>query len=215
MFRCNPESYQTATRVKRGRVGSRCPRRRRNEPMSRARDLRCEFQTRVPLSRMPTSTRRPTPCCRKDDGAIILWWDETEGGARPAPPDAGNRHLARAKSNAYTNNILYTPLVGSAGHAGDLRRGPVPAHACNATDLSDLFVAAAIPEGIPEPATLSLLGFSINRRLTSPPPHRRNTRYRSSPCIDRRLVSISILCRPVCSRRMGQDDAGDLCSTVS
>lgn len=39
--------------------------------------------------------------------------------------------------------------------------GPCLLDACNATDLSDLFVADAIPEGIPEPATLSLLGFGV------------------------------------------------------
>ena len=79
------------------------------------------------------------------DGAIIVWWDETEGG------DGANRTLGEiiispdAKGNAYTNNILYT-------HSSDLLTmqkiygvGPCLLDACTATDLSDLLQGGINP----------------------------------------------------------------------
>ncbi len=95
----------------------------------------------------------------QNNGAIVIWWDETEGG-----DDAG-RTLGEiiispdAKGNAYTNNIRYT-------HSSDLLTmqeiygiGPCLGDACNATDLSDLFRAGSIPQGIdaPEPSTSGVL----------------------------------------------------------
>jgi hypothetical protein len=101
----------------------------------------------------------------KNNGAIVIWFDETEGG------DTSDYKLAEivisplAKGNAYTNNILYT-------HSSDLRTleelfavyGPGGAFlgdAANATDLSDLFVPGAI-SAVPEPSTwaMMLLGFA-------------------------------------------------------
>lgn len=100
----------------------------------------------------------------KNDGAIIIWWDETEGG------DGPDRTLGEiiispdAKGNAYANQILYT-------HSSDLLTmqeifnvGPCIRDACNANDLSDLFKEGAIPSQItnnvvPEPTSgLLLLG---------------------------------------------------------
>jgi hypothetical protein len=93
------------------------------------------------------------------NGAIVIWWDESEGG------DDSSRTLGEiiispdAKGNAYTNNIRYT-------HSSDLLTmqeiygvGPCLRDACNATDLSDLFRAGSIPQGIdaPEPSTLGVL----------------------------------------------------------
>lgn len=80
----------------------------------------------------------------QNDGAIVIWFDESEGG------DDSSRTLPEiiispdAKGNAYTNNILYT-------HSSDLLTmqeifgvGPCLLDACNATDLSDLFKAGTI-----------------------------------------------------------------------
>jgi hypothetical protein len=95
----------------------------------------------------------------KNNGAIVVWWDETEGG------DDSSRTLGEiiispdAKGNAYTNNILYT-------HSSDLLTmqqiygvGPCLRDACQATDLSDLFKAGSIPQAIPtpEPSTLKAM----------------------------------------------------------
>lgn len=98
----------------------------------------------------------------QDDSAMILWWDETEGGDDPSRTIPEIVISPDAKGNAYTNNILYS-------HSSDLLTmqeifnagGSCLLDACNATDLSDLFVADAIPEGIPEPAPISLLGFGV------------------------------------------------------
>lgn len=89
----------------------------------------------------------------KNNGAIVLWWDETEGG------DDASRRIPEiiispdAKGNAYTNNLLYT-------HSSDLLTmqkvfgvGPCLADACNASDLSDLFQAGSIPTAVPLTAT--------------------------------------------------------------
>jgi phosphatidylinositol-3-phosphatase len=98
----------------------------------------------------------------KNDGAIILWWDESEGGDDPSRTIPEIIISPDAKGNAYTNNILYT-------HSSDLLTmqeifnvGPCLLDACNATDLSDLFVAGAIPNQItnnvvPEPLSGALL----------------------------------------------------------
>jgi len=101
----------------------------------------------------------------KNNGAIVIWFDETEGG------DTSNFTLAEivisplAKGNAYTNNIFYT-------HSSDLRTlqelfgvfgpgGTFLGDAANATDLSDLFVPGAI-SAVPETSTwvMMLLGFA-------------------------------------------------------
>jgi hypothetical protein len=101
----------------------------------------------------------------KNNGVIVIWFDETEGGDTSAftLPEIVISPLA--KGNAYTNNILYT-------HSSDLRTlqelfgvfGPgntFLGDAANATDLSDLFVPGAIPSAVPEPSTwaMMLLGF--------------------------------------------------------
>jgi phosphatidylinositol-3-phosphatase len=84
----------------------------------------------------------------KDDGAIIIWWDETEGGDVPDHTIGEIIISPDAKGNAYTNRIRYT-------HSSDLLTmqeifnvGPCLRDACNANDLSDLFVAGAIPNQI-------------------------------------------------------------------
>jgi phosphatidylinositol-3-phosphatase len=95
----------------------------------------------------------------KNNGLIVLWWDETEGGDDPSRTIPEIIISPSAKGNAYTNNIKYT-------HSSDLLTlqeiygvGPCLRDACNATDLSDLFVAGAMPQAtaVPEVSTLSSL----------------------------------------------------------
>ena len=101
----------------------------------------------------------------KDDGAIVIWNDETEGET----PDTYGQYASTeivisplAKGNGYDGGVLYD-------HSSDLRTmqeifGLDPAHgyawlggASGATDLSDLFLNGAIPSGVPEPATWTLM----------------------------------------------------------
>lgn len=110
----------------------------------------------------------------KDDGAIILWWDETEGAG-----DASHRIpeiiiSPDAKGNAYTNNVLYT-------HSSDLLTmkeiygvGPCLRGACSADDLSDLFKSGAIPKAaVPEPSTGSVSAPGIGLLIVGLVRHRR------------------------------------------
>lgn len=110
----------------------------------------------------------------KNTGAIILWWDESEGGDTSAYTIPEIIISSDAKSDAYTNNILYT-------HSSDLLTmqeifniGPCLLDACSTTDLSDLFTPGSIPNRIttdvvPEPrsillVTAGLFGLALMRR---------------------------------------------------
>jgi phosphatidylinositol-3-phosphatase len=97
----------------------------------------------------------------KNNGAIIIWWDETEGGDNAAHTLEEIVISPLAKGNAYTNNIFYT-------HSSDLLTmeelfglGCIGG-SCGANDLSDLFKPGAIPSAVPEPPTwaMVLLGFA-------------------------------------------------------
>jgi hypothetical protein len=88
----------------------------------------------------------------KNNGAIILWWDETEGGDDPSRTIPEIILSPDAKGNAYSNNILYT-------HSSDLLTmqetygvGPCLRDVCGATDLSDLFKAGSIPQDSQHPS---------------------------------------------------------------
>ncbi len=104
----------------------------------------------------------------QNNGVIIIWWDETEGG------DDTSRTLGEtvisplAKGNAYASSVMFS-------HSSDLKtmeeifglpsvNNPIPASETNnfggfnnvatANDLSDLFVSGAIPA----PASASVTG---------------------------------------------------------
>jgi hypothetical protein len=122
----------------------------------------------------------------KNDGAIVLWWDETESdGAAGDNADDLTHFLTEivispdVKPNV--NGLPYESQVFMT-HSSDLRTMQeifdVTAlgdniwfgDAANATDLSDLFLADAIPE-LPEPSAapfllfgLTALGFASRRR---------------------------------------------------
>jgi len=103
----------------------------------------------------------------KNNGAIVIWFDETEGGNTSAFTIPEIVISPLAKGNAYTNNILYThssdlrtleELFGvfapGGGFLGD-------ANTPGTNDLSDLFRPDAI-SGVPEPTTwaMMLIGFA-------------------------------------------------------
>jgi hypothetical protein len=93
----------------------------------------------------------------QNNGAIVLWWDETEGGDDPSRtlPEVVISPLA--KGNAYDSTLAYTHSsdlksmqelfgVTGGGFLGDAGRQGV-------NDLSDLFQANAVPE----PSSIALL----------------------------------------------------------
>jgi hypothetical protein len=110
----------------------------------------------------------------QDNGAIIIWFDETEGGSGSdrTIPEIIISPLAHPNVGGvpYSNAINYT-------HSSDLKTmqeifgvGPYLGDAATAgtNDLRDLFAPGAIPTGIPEPGTLCLMGiagvFALRRR---------------------------------------------------
>jgi len=106
----------------------------------------------------------------KDNGEIVIWNDETEGD-NSANSTAGYTSTEiiispLAKGDAYTNDTLYTHssdlvtlerIFGAAAPGG----GYLGASG-DATALTDLYVAGAIPSSIPEPSTWAMmaLGFA-------------------------------------------------------
>jgi hypothetical protein len=124
----------------------------------------------------------------QNNGVIIIWWDETEGG------DDASRTLMEAvisplaKGNGYASSVVFS-------HSSDLKtmeeifglpnvNNPIPASETNnfgsfnnvatANDLSDLFVSGAIPA----PASVSVTGegfvFHRNTQTYSQVVHIRN-----------------------------------------
>jgi hypothetical protein len=131
----------------------------------------------------------------QNNGVIIIWWDETEGG------DDASRTLAEfvisplAKGNGYASSVVFS-------HSSDLKtmeeifglphvNNPIPASETNnfggfdnvatANDLSDLFVSGAIPA----PASASVTGegfvFHRNTQTYSQVVHIRNDGPSSIP----------------------------------
>jgi hypothetical protein len=101
----------------------------------------------------------------KDDGEIVIWNDETEGGNGPGFDGTEIIISPLAKGNAYTNDIPYN-------HSSDLRTlqdifgvfgdSAYLGAAASANTLSDLYVPGAIPTGVPEPSewAMMLAGFA-------------------------------------------------------
>ncbi len=93
----------------------------------------------------------------KDHGAIILWWDESESdGVAGDNADDFNHAVGEivisSRAHKNVNGLPYASPV-TFTHSSDLRTmqevfgaGPFLGDAVNATDLSDLFDAGAIPK---------------------------------------------------------------------
>jgi hypothetical protein len=108
----------------------------------------------------------------QNDGAIVLWWDESE------PDGAGNQNdfnhtigelLISPDAHANVNGLPYVGTIDYT-HSSDLLTmqqifhvGPIGglADAANATSLAGLFAPDSISSTVPEPGTfmLALVGF--------------------------------------------------------
>jgi phosphatidylinositol-3-phosphatase len=101
----------------------------------------------------------------KNNGEIVIWNDETEDGNGPGYASTEIIISLLAKGHAYHNDIAYN-------HSSDLRTlhdifgvfgdSAYLGGAENANTPSDLFVAGAIPPGVPERSTwaMMLAGFA-------------------------------------------------------
>ena len=100
----------------------------------------------------------------QNNGAIVIWFDETEGGDSSAYKLAEIVISKLAKGNAYDSTLNYThssdlktlqELYGvSAPGGGFLGDANTP----GTNDLSDLFVPGAI---VPEPSSIALTGLGL------------------------------------------------------
>jgi hypothetical protein len=96
----------------------------------------------------------------KNNGAIVIWFDETEGGDDPTRTLPEIVLSPLAKGNAFTNNVLYThssdlktlqELFGVFDNGAFLGDANTP----GTNDLSAFFVPGAI--SVPEPASSTYL----------------------------------------------------------
>ncbi len=99
----------------------------------------------------------------QNNGAIVIWNDETEGGDTSAFTNTEIVLSPLAKGNAYASDVSYTHSSDPLTYQRVFGVGPCLGAACTANDLSDLFVAGAIPNAttVPEPALMALLGAGL------------------------------------------------------
>jgi hypothetical protein len=111
----------------------------------------------------------------KNNGAIVIWNDETEGGDGLGETSTEIVISPLAKGNAYASNValnhtsdiqtieelyglgsLTNPIQANAYAAGSTAQNPVYNADGSVNDLSSLFVAGAVPE----PSSLALAGIA-------------------------------------------------------
>lgn len=96
-----------------------------------------------------------------NNGLIVLWWDESEGGDTAQFTIPEIVISPDAKGNAFSDAIDYT-------HSSDLltmeeifQLGQCVGGSCSANSLADLFQPGVIPSAVPEPASFGILGIGV------------------------------------------------------
>lgn len=118
----------------------------------------------------------------QNNGAIIIWSDETEGGDTSAFTNVEIVISKLAKGNAYASGVAMNhssdvKTMEEIFGLGSYLNNAIPSSATSASgsgyntvssvnDLSDLFVAGTIPTSAPEPGSLALLGIGAAGLLT-------------------------------------------------
>jgi len=113
----------------------------------------------------------------KNNGAIIIWFDETEGGDTTAQtiPEIILSPLARGNDYASTVEMNHSSDLKTMQEIfglGPYLDNPIPAGETNVSgdgyntvssvnDLSDLFLPGVIPTEVPEPASVSVLAIAV------------------------------------------------------
>jgi hypothetical protein len=105
----------------------------------------------------------------KNNGAIVIWWDETEGTNQNDFSHTLEEIVISplAKGNDFASSVPYThssdlktlEQVFGVYAPGDNYLGDAGSPGVN--DLSALFQAGVIPAAIPEPASIVMMGFGL------------------------------------------------------
>ncbi|MGN6368619.1 MAG: PEP-CTERM sorting domain-containing protein [Phycisphaerae bacterium] len=108
----------------------------------------------------------------KNNGAIVIWWDESEKGDSSAytvpeivisPLAKGNGYSSTVEMNHSSDIKTMEEIFGLGGYLNNALPptepygGTTSAAVPLANDLSDFFVAGAIPTTVPEPASIGVL----------------------------------------------------------
>jgi hypothetical protein len=94
-------------------------------------------------------------------GMIEIWFDESEGGDT-SDFDIPEIFISKdAIGNAFDVTELLTHSADLLSFEEMFQLGECLGASCNSPDLSAAFVAGSIPEGVPEPASLALLGAGV------------------------------------------------------
>jgi hypothetical protein len=104
----------------------------------------------------------------QNDGAIVIWWDETEGGDTSAYtiPDIVISPLAKGNAFNCTTNLTHSSDLKTMQEIFGVGTTTTPsgfigdAASAGTNDLANLFVPGTVPVGVPEPASLTFLGMA-------------------------------------------------------
>jgi hypothetical protein len=102
-----------------------------------------------------------TQAFQHGNAVIDLWWDESEGGDTSSYTIPEIIISKDAVGNAYDATGTYTHSSNLLTWQEIFQTQACLQDSCNATDQSALFDAGAIPDSVPEPASMALLATAL------------------------------------------------------